>query len=264
MGGLQRVPTGLDVPLAARHGARMTAEAGSLAIRGGGAWRKAGMMPSRGACAGISIDASAKRGSSPAVPNLARVSARGLAKWTGRWRCSQKLTLWFWTRRARCGWLIPFPPWRRPSACVPPGWTTGRTAPGTRSRSRCSSMSTDGQGPPVRGPVLPSTCRLPAGVSNLPMAPWSVPRAGAALLGRHRLHLTQHRGLPVGSGCGPVGGRAGRRPGATVPVETLGELSRGWYAGRLSDHWRPSSAEAKQALLRDAGLRGPFWQIHPS
>lgn len=52
--------------------------------------------------------------------------------------------------------------------------------------------------------------------------------------------------------------------GATVPAETLGELSRGWYAGRLSDHWRPSSAEAKQALLRKAGLGGPFWQIHPS
>ena len=52
--------------------------------------------------------------------------------------------------------------------------------------------------------------------------------------------------------------------GATVPVEMLGELSREWYAGRLSDRWRPSTAEAKQALLREAGLEGPFWQIHPS
>ncbi|MDE0473235.1 MAG: hypothetical protein OXI50_01630 [Gammaproteobacteria bacterium] len=52
--------------------------------------------------------------------------------------------------------------------------------------------------------------------------------------------------------------------GATVPVETLGELSRGWYAGRLSDRWRPSSAKSKQALLREAGLEGPFWQLHPS
>ena len=52
--------------------------------------------------------------------------------------------------------------------------------------------------------------------------------------------------------------------GATVPVETLGELSRGWYAGRLSDHWLPSSAEVKQALLREAGLLGPFWHLRPS
>ncbi|MCY3705667.1 MAG: hypothetical protein OXH08_09220 [Gammaproteobacteria bacterium] len=52
--------------------------------------------------------------------------------------------------------------------------------------------------------------------------------------------------------------------GATVPLETLGELSRGWYAGRLRDHWRPSSAESKQALLREAGLEGSFWQLHTS
>ena len=52
--------------------------------------------------------------------------------------------------------------------------------------------------------------------------------------------------------------------GATVPVETLGKLSRGWYAGRLSDHWRPSPAETKQALFREAGLKGPFWQVHLS
>ena len=48
------------------------------------------------------------------------------------------------------------------------------------------------------------------------------------------------------------------------PFSAVGELSRGWYAGRLSDHWRPSSAKAKQALLRESGLEGAFWQLHPS
>lgn len=49
--------------------------------------------------------------------------------------------------------------------------------------------------------------------------------------------------------------------GAIVPVEVLGELSRGWYGGRLDDAWRPYSARAKEALLRDAGLSGEFWEL---
>ena len=53
----------------------------------------------------------------------------------------------------------------------------------------------------------------------------------------------------------------GGAPGAIVPVGVLGELSREWYAGRLDDAWRPYSARAKQALLRDAGLSGEFWDL---
>ncbi|MCY3546733.1 MAG: hypothetical protein OXH49_07615 [Gemmatimonadetes bacterium] len=49
--------------------------------------------------------------------------------------------------------------------------------------------------------------------------------------------------------------------GAIVSVEVLGELSREWYAGRLDDAWRPYSARARQALLRDAGLDGEFWEL---
>ncbi len=50
-------------------------------------------------------------------------------------------------------------------------------------------------------------------------------------------------------------------PGATVPVEVLGDLSRGWYGGRLDDEWRPSSVAAKQEFLREAGLSGAFWEL---
>ena len=55
----------------------------------------------------------------------------------------------------------------------------------------------------------------------------------------------------------------GRRgdPGAIVPVEVLGELSRDWYGGRLDDAWRPSTPAEKQALLREVGLDGPFWGL---
>lgn len=53
----------------------------------------------------------------------------------------------------------------------------------------------------------------------------------------------------------------GGRPGAVVPVDVLGRLSRHWYGGRLSDAWRPASAAAKQAMLREAVLTGPFWEL---
>ncbi len=53
----------------------------------------------------------------------------------------------------------------------------------------------------------------------------------------------------------------GDAPGATVPVEVLGDLSRGWYGGRLDDEWRPSSVAAKQEFLREAGLSGAFWEL---
>ena len=49
--------------------------------------------------------------------------------------------------------------------------------------------------------------------------------------------------------------------GATVPVEVLGELSRQWYGGRMSDEWRPLSPAAKEAMLRNVGLGGDFWEL---
>ena len=53
----------------------------------------------------------------------------------------------------------------------------------------------------------------------------------------------------------------GGGPGAIVPVEALGKLSQRWYGGRLDDEWRPSTAAEKQALLREAGLSGEFWEL---
>lgn len=50
-------------------------------------------------------------------------------------------------------------------------------------------------------------------------------------------------------------------PDAFVPVEVLGRLSAPWYAGRFDDGWRPASVAAKQILLDEAGLRGPFWKL---
>ena len=53
----------------------------------------------------------------------------------------------------------------------------------------------------------------------------------------------------------------GLESAVAVSIETLGELSRGWYGGRMSDEWRPLSPAAKEAMLRNAGLRGDFWEL---
>ena len=53
----------------------------------------------------------------------------------------------------------------------------------------------------------------------------------------------------------------GLESAAAVGIEILGELSRGWYGGRMRDEWRPLSSTAKKAVLRGAGLRGEFWEL---
>jgi hypothetical protein len=54
----------------------------------------------------------------------------------------------------------------------------------------------------------------------------------------------------------------GRRgPGATIPVVTLGELARAWYADRLDADWTPRSREQSQAILDGVGLTDAFWLL---
>lgn len=52
----------------------------------------------------------------------------------------------------------------------------------------------------------------------------------------------------------------GLESAVAVGIETLGELSRGWYGGRMRDDWQPLSPAAKRAMVRDSGLRGEFWE----
>ena len=53
----------------------------------------------------------------------------------------------------------------------------------------------------------------------------------------------------------------GLESAVAVGIGTLGELSRGWYGGRMSDDWRPLSPAAKKAEVRSAGLSGEFWEL---
>ena len=54
---------------------------------------------------------------------------------------------------------------------------------------------------------------------------------------------------------------AGRTPGAVIPVGTLAELARAWYADRLDPDWRPHTREQNQAILERVGLDGEFWRL---
>ena len=54
---------------------------------------------------------------------------------------------------------------------------------------------------------------------------------------------------------------AGRTPGAVIPVNTLAELARAWYADRLDPDWRPHTREQNQAILDRVGLTGDFWRL---
>ena len=52
-----------------------------------------------------------------------------------------------------------------------------------------------------------------------------------------------------------------RRPGATLPVETLAALAVTWWSDRLAPDWTPHIREQNQAILDGLGLTGDFWQL---
>lgn len=55
----------------------------------------------------------------------------------------------------------------------------------------------------------------------------------------------------------------GRKPGATIPVETLWNLAHAWYRDRLAPDWRPRDPEENHAILRSLGLTGALWGVEP-
>jgi hypothetical protein len=50
-------------------------------------------------------------------------------------------------------------------------------------------------------------------------------------------------------------------PGAVLPLETLVELARRWYAGRADPSWRRRSPAEAQHVFDSLGLTGPFWRL---
>jgi hypothetical protein len=49
--------------------------------------------------------------------------------------------------------------------------------------------------------------------------------------------------------------------GETVPAAQLHRLAGAWYGDRLDPGWRPRTTAQSQAVLEEAGLTGPFWQL---
>ena len=50
-------------------------------------------------------------------------------------------------------------------------------------------------------------------------------------------------------------------PGVSLSTAEIWELSRAWYANRLSSDWRPRTRDESQAILDRLGLKGEFWRL---
>jgi hypothetical protein len=49
--------------------------------------------------------------------------------------------------------------------------------------------------------------------------------------------------------------------GEVIPSHAMWRLAQVWYGNRLDPDWSPRPLPAAQALLRQCGLTGDFWQL---
>ena len=49
--------------------------------------------------------------------------------------------------------------------------------------------------------------------------------------------------------------------GATLTPEQGFRLAHGWYKDKLRPEWRRHTLEEAEALFKDTGLTGPFWNL---
>jgi hypothetical protein len=49
--------------------------------------------------------------------------------------------------------------------------------------------------------------------------------------------------------------------GALLTPEQGWQLANGWYKDKLKADWRRHTLEETEALLKDVGLTGPFWNL---
>lgn len=53
----------------------------------------------------------------------------------------------------------------------------------------------------------------------------------------------------------------GQNGGDTVSAQTMFDLSKDWYAGRMEEDWQPPTAAEAETLFARHGLTGPFWRL---
>jgi hypothetical protein len=53
----------------------------------------------------------------------------------------------------------------------------------------------------------------------------------------------------------------GSRRGYVASSQTMFDLSKDWYRGRLDEDWDPPTAEKAEAIFASHGLTGDFWRL---
>ncbi len=56
----------------------------------------------------------------------------------------------------------------------------------------------------------------------------------------------------------------GAERGEVVSAQTMFDLSRDWYSGRLDVEWSPPTPAEAEAMFVKHGLTGDFWSLGPT
>lgn len=49
--------------------------------------------------------------------------------------------------------------------------------------------------------------------------------------------------------------------GATLTIDQAWRLAVAWYRNKMDPDWRRATVDETEALLKDLGLTGPFWNL---
>ncbi len=53
----------------------------------------------------------------------------------------------------------------------------------------------------------------------------------------------------------------GSGKGYVASAQTMYDVSKDWYAGRMDEGWQPPTAEQAEQTFRRHGLSGEFWSL---
>jgi hypothetical protein len=54
---------------------------------------------------------------------------------------------------------------------------------------------------------------------------------------------------------------SGNERGYVATAQTMFDLSRDWYEGRMSEEWEPPTARDAESIFTQHGLIGDFWKL---
>lgn len=53
----------------------------------------------------------------------------------------------------------------------------------------------------------------------------------------------------------------GSEHGYAAPAQTMFDLSKDWYRGRMDEDWEPPTPSGAEAIFASHGLTGDFWSL---